>query len=383
MYTAKKTCYLCSKEIGDENDSREHIIPNSIGGRKKVKGFICIECNSSAGDEWETELAKQLNPLCLFFGIERERGDVPSQTFNTTGNEEYVLHHDGSLGLPRPEYREAAVDSGVEISIKARSMKEARKMLAGVARKHPEVNLEQLLDKAETQSSYCSDMLHMSISLGGANAGRSVVKSALALMALHGISPSVCECANEYLFEEDGKPCFGYYYEKDLVKNRPQGVPFHCVHIEGSPCTREIKAYVEYFAVKRVVMLLSNHYDGEEFELTYAINPQSGTELSIDVDLNELSQQEIAEAYDYKKMPKGSVEEALGKVIQPRMAETVEKHQSEVVEKAVQYAFENCGAKYGERLTRDHLDRVAGLMMEKLEPYLIHILTVPRRKSDV
>ncbi|GAL13836.1 hypothetical protein JCM19233_4843 [Vibrio astriarenae] len=74
-------CALCDVEITEKNDTKEHLIPNAIGGRKKVKGFICENCNNASGDDWESELAKQLNPLSLFFGISRERGEAPPQLF--------------------------------------------------------------------------------------------------------------------------------------------------------------------------------------------------------------------------------------------------------------------------------------------------------------
>ena len=60
-------CALCDIIITNENDTKEHIVPNAIGGRKKIKGFICRACNSTSGDSWDKELAKQLNPLSLFF----------------------------------------------------------------------------------------------------------------------------------------------------------------------------------------------------------------------------------------------------------------------------------------------------------------------------
>lgn len=34
-------CYLCSEPLTPQNDSTEHIIPNSIGGMREVKGSIC------------------------------------------------------------------------------------------------------------------------------------------------------------------------------------------------------------------------------------------------------------------------------------------------------------------------------------------------------
>ena len=87
-----KICALCDAEITKNNDTREHLIPNAIGGRKKVKGFICNSCNNKSGAEWDADLANKLNPLSLFFRIQREQGEVPPQSFSTTGGEEYTLN---------------------------------------------------------------------------------------------------------------------------------------------------------------------------------------------------------------------------------------------------------------------------------------------------
>ena len=95
-------CALCDKEITEEKDTKEHLIPNAIGGRRKVKGFICKDCNSASGDTWESELAKQLNPLDLFFGIIRERGEVPSQLFETTDGDKLKLNLHGGMNIEKP-----------------------------------------------------------------------------------------------------------------------------------------------------------------------------------------------------------------------------------------------------------------------------------------
>jgi 5-methylcytosine-specific restriction endonuclease McrA len=58
-----RKCILCSVEITDENDSREHLIQHSIGGRKRIRGVLCNTCNSTAGDDWDAEFARQLQPL--------------------------------------------------------------------------------------------------------------------------------------------------------------------------------------------------------------------------------------------------------------------------------------------------------------------------------
>ena len=47
----------------------------------KNKEFILKNCNNTSGNDWESALAKQLNPLYLFFGISRKCRESPAQLF--------------------------------------------------------------------------------------------------------------------------------------------------------------------------------------------------------------------------------------------------------------------------------------------------------------
>lgn len=40
---------------------------------------------------------------------------------------------------------------------------------------------------------------------------------------------------------------------------------------------------------------------------------------------------------------------------------------------ATEYAFKNCGAKYGEILTEDQTKKLPSLALEKLTPYIMHM----------
>lgn len=364
-------CALCDSKITSENDTKEHLIPNAVGGRKKVTGFICNSCNNKSGDDWESELARQLNPLSLFFGIRRERGGVPSQTFETTGGYKLQLNAEGSMDIPKPEYTETPTSSGIKINISARSIGEAKRMLHGVKRKYPQVNLEDILSNAEAKSHYCPDMLEFNLSFGGHNSGRSIVKSTLALAVESGIDPKSCEHARDYLLNDDSEACFGYYYEKDLIQNRPKGVPLHCISISGYPESKQLLGYVEYFGVQRMVVCLSSSYTGPTLSSTHAINPISGEELELSVDL-KFSHEDIRAIYDYEKIPQGAVEKAFHEVIPVGIAASVEKEKNRVLDHAINYAFSNCGAKEGEVLTHEHVSKLSGLVMEKLEPFFLH-----------
>ncbi|WP_071871054.1 HNH endonuclease [Atopomonas hussainii] len=375
-------CVLCDKKITKKNDTKEHLIPNAIGGRKKVKGFICKSCNNTSGDNWESELAKQLNPLSLLFGISRERGEAPSQLFETTGGDKLKLNVDGSMSIEKPTYSERPMEpgAGVQIQIRARSMAEAKQMLQGVKRKYPQVDLKESLNNAKSQYYYCPDMLNFNLSFGGHKAGRSIVKSALALAASSGIPARECTEATNYLRSDEAEACFGYFYEKDLIQNRPKGIPLHCISIKGCSKIKQVIGYVEYFGTLRTVLCLCESYEGPEISDTYAINPITGEELSLLVNLN-LSNSEIREAYDYKKTPNGSIEAALGEVIPASMKAAFEKEKDRVLNEAVIYAFENCGAKEGEMLTPEHTKKLTSLMMERIKPFILHQLTQTRNRK--
>lgn len=375
-----KKCALCDTAITADNDSKEHVIPNAIGGRKKITGFICNTCNNNSGGGWEKELAKQLNPLSLFFRIKRERGKAPSEVFNTNAGEQYRLNVDGSMEDPKPSYKEEINEAGVEININARSTKEAKKILMGVNRKYPSADVLELIENAKLETSYCPDMIKLSLSfLRGGGSGRSIVKSALALAVEAGVSSEKCEHAREYLLSENGDPCFGYYYENDLVLNRPLGIPIHCVYVEGNPSTGLLLAYIEFFGVQRMVSCLSNSYKGQQFYNSYSIDPVNGVELNLHVNLN-LSIEDIHACYRNEKVPKGSMEAALSSVIPIQMKAHQDQERSRVMHMALKKAFEFCGAKEGEVLTQAHKKKIVEMVMSEVSPVIIHQLGLYRKR---
>ena len=232
-------CALRGCALTADNDSEEHIILNAIGGRKKVRGFICRTCNSDSGSEWDDELAEQLNPLSIHLGIKRQRGNVPPQTFPTASGQSVRVNADGTMTLAKPEVTVTTEGDTTRIHVSARSRKELRQALKGLQRKHPklrDVDIDEVMLKAQENSYYSSDPIEIRPNFGDIRAGRSLVKSAVALVFDAGIDPSQCDLALDYLLRDDKEPCFGYYYERsrDLVVNRPAKLPFHCGACSGT-----------------------------------------------------------------------------------------------------------------------------------------------------
>ncbi|SFD97091.1 hypothetical protein SAMN05660831_02708, partial [Thiohalospira halophila DSM 15071] len=230
------------------------------------------------------------------------------------------------------------------------------------------------------KSTYLQEPLEFNLSFGGLDAGRSFIKTALALLSTTGVRVRDCEHAVQFLKEEEAEPCFGYYYEKDLVDGRPAGTPIHCVHVNGDPDSNLIRGYLEYFGVMRVVMCLSSKYSGDAFSTTYSIDPTTGTELDLSVNL-DLTLADIREAYDYEKWDSNAVQQALGSVIGPTLEMQHKKERERVIDEAVRYAFSNCGAEEGEAITEEQHNRFMGFLWEKLEPWVLSQV-ISTRKHD-
>lgn len=370
-------CALCNIEINKYNNTKEHIIPNSIGGRRKVKNFICNFCNRKSGDKWEAELAKQLNPLSLFFKINRERGKVPSEVFDTVSGKRYKLNYDGSMNLSKPQKTEIKTESNVKINISTRNKKEAVQMLNGIKRTYSNLDTKKVLSNMTLNESYCKEPINFKLSIGGHEFGRSIVKSSLSLAVDSGISLDVCNIATGYLRDENTEACFGYYYEKDIILNRPEGIPLHCVSISGNSSNNLLLGYVEYFGIYKMVICLSDMYFGEDFNNTYAINPMTSKELSLNIDIN-FSMNDIKSIYNYEKIPQDSMKNALVKVMSTGIKKSSDDEMHRVIENAVTYAWSKLNLKEGDILDNDTLNKLNGYILEKMQPFILKNISKKR-----
>ena len=372
-------CALCGCVLTADNDSEEHIIPNAIGGRKKVRGFICRTCNSDSGSEWDDELASQLNPLSIHLGIKRQRGRVPSQTFPTASGKSVRVNADGTMAPAIPEVTVTTEEETTSIHVRASSKRELRQALKGQQRKHPklrDVDIDKLILEAQDNFHYSSDPVGISLEFGGEKAGRSLVKSALALVSDAGVDPSQCDLALNYMRNEDGEACFGYYYVrgKDIVVNRPAKLPFHCVHVVGRSMDSTMLGYIELYGLRRMVLCLSETYSGGDFSHTCAIDPHTGRALDIAVDM-DLSVPEIREAYEYKRYDETVFMEAMCDVMDTALETGFRRELHRAIERALRAAFAKSGVQDGDAITEELDGRLIEDIAVEMLPFFIHNLT--------
>lgn len=296
-------CWLCPNLLEGKNRTGEHIIPSAIGGHKEVCDFICRECNSKRGIKWEAEVARQFLWFSSASGVKRGRGGKhPDLLVSTASGEKLKLRADTVLIPAEHKIEIEESDEKIKISIQSNDKETNKNLIRKVARDYPDFNFEKAVRDMETVDSYPNHLLSMSFTYGGPDAGRSMVKSCLALLSDAGIQPEACGRALAYLNDPspDAIPPFCLFFDVDLIAERPTDYLFHCVSVIGQPHERRILGYVEFYNFARILVHISDDYEGAAFQETYAIDPVEARELDLRVDFGDIQ----SNIYDHFTRPK-------------------------------------------------------------------------------
>jgi hypothetical protein len=363
-------CALCAAQITPEIDSGEHILLQALGGRKEVRGFICRPCNSRAGDSWDVELTRQLAHISIMHGVHRQRsGDLPSLTVRTAEGGELLMHADGSMTPARPSVNKVKTETGWSISAVARTVAEAENIIQGVAKRYPNSNAMDALDKLSVKTEYNKQPLTFNLQVGGLKAGRSIVKTAVAMAHSMGIGHRDCPAAMRYLLGDDDAPQFGHFHERDLIADRPDTHLIHCVSVKGDPSRRTLLGYVEYFSLARLVILLSDDYSGPAVQRTYTIDPSTGAEVSVTVDLDLGPQDlQVLGCAEYRPEP---YMRTFNQVFPVLMRRNEERSRTEAIEAAFRHACEKLGVQPGGEVRPDQFQQFSAHFAEHVVPFVM------------
>ena len=267
-------CFLCDKAINKDNDSNEHIFLNCIGGKKKVRGFICQSCNSESGKHWDNQVDNSLSPFALYFEIIRDRGKVQSRkVVSDTGVIYY--HHPGRFSSDRVDHEiidgklvvrgpsEKRVRQYVEMLIK----KEGLSVDKGNYSFTKESVFEELKFKDELNLPPLSN-----------DFSKSIAKTAVAFLAKVKFDISLCNVAKSYL-AQGGSCCVNYGYSLDVCFDRPFGIPFHYIRAYNEG--HHVYAYIELYGFAKYHVVLSDKYKGDDFCYEYSIDPTKGEDIDL------------------------------------------------------------------------------------------------------
>jgi len=371
---SRNRCFLCTAVLTRTNETKEHIIAQAIGGRKKVMGFICLKCNTKTGRVWDNELADQFHDLGLFLRINRQRGTLSPRTIETDKGKELLLHHDGNMSLPRSVVTETRVGDQMSVRIQASTMRELKKHLNGLSRKYPgKFDVEKLLEENEIQASYLTDPIKLSQSMDLDLAGKSIVKSVAALVSDAQVNMDACNLAMAYLVHGKGFPLV-FYTGRELVKNRSEGIPMHCVSVSGDPGAKRIIGYFEIYGIYRVLIHLSDSFDGIAFQHSYAINPMSGAEVDVEVDL-DFAKNEFMDLVKPPPFNQQDIIDRLSAVLGYAQQQNRLKDRDSTIEQAILRAIKKLGLQSGDTIPPGF----GGAIFDELLPWLEHQIGMGRQ----
>lgn len=240
-----------------------------------------------------------------------------------------------------------------------------------MVKKYPDVDVAKLLAEIQITETPLDSPIKTTIGFGGPLFGSSIVKTAFAFASQNEIPHQLCDQARNYLknlIDEDNAP-YGLFYLRDLVKNRPTDKLFHCVAIKGDSQKKRLIVYVEYFGFARIMVNLSSEYIGQELTKIYALDPTTGQELDLDIDLN-LSDSELRRVLDNDSNPFDEYYKALDHAMSIAYKLNHSREINRVVNEATKYAFESLKVKPDCELPPEDKEIFVSLMMEKIRPFL-------------
>lgn len=321
-------CGLCDAQISDSNDSGEHIIPQSISGRKVVRGFLCRKCNNERGRKWEKALAEQFKQISVFLNIRRQK-KLEAVPVDTVDGTQLLLSPDGSTAILESKLQPLSRRDTIEIQQVPPHLLKGQ--IRGLKRRHSVKDIH-----IESGFSLQDHVYSLRLHIGDEETHRSTMKSAMAMAVYAGIDASECNIAQRFLRDskEPCDSCLGLFYsdEHDILMERPVPI-LHCVAVGGDPLTHKLIGYVEYFSTFRWVAVLSDGYLGEAFSKSYAIDPVRGVELKVDVDLG-FAMQEIEAILGHRFIDHG-VRESAGNRLAAIAVETRRRKEDEFVAKEI------------------------------------------------
>lgn len=362
-------CYVCDNDITPANETDEHIIINAAGGRLKSKELICSECNSEFGERIDYVLAKQVNNLANMLMVKRHRGKPqPIIAERKSTGQKYILDVGGKPKLYKPTVEKYIDGDKTNISITARSEKELREILKGIAKKHPHFDVEETMKSAKWRKEYFDEALNFQNVIGGNEVFRAVCKCATNFFVYKEGDPKEIKHLIPYIKGNEEKEVVWMHYQDDLYDISPEEC-LHIIHLVGKKDEEFLYCYVDYFNTYKYIVLLSDNYTGKDIRETYSFDLVNVApiqkEISMDYDrttlLNFFTNKDAKSFEKVKKSFDHSI--ALG------LKRQDDQQRSELLERAIQ----NSLGKYPKnvQITEEMINETVEEIMKNITPYLL------------
>jgi len=263
-------CYLCDDVLNEHNRSKEHILPNSIGGRLKSDRLLCKTCNTTTGQLYDDVFAEFSVIWASKHHIQRERGNVPNfKAIRISDGAEIVVKPGWKIELLHPVIQYL---SGNAINITSSSIQRHNQELARLKKEYLKDGwildvLQTVADHTERKVDFLSDRIFNQDLL---------VRAACKIFANFYIysDGDIREIHRIITFlKEDVENYYGWFCDLNWVHSHYGEKPYHLLAIRGDRKQKAIYAYLEIFGEKGFTGLLNGQYQGEDFQFDLVYDP--------------------------------------------------------------------------------------------------------------
>lgn len=234
-------CYNCGTILNRKTRSAEHILPNSIGGKRKAYNLLCKACNEKFGRTIDNELASKLT---RFYSL-LVQGSSAHKTKTASGNRKdgNIASHDRFL---------AAVQANRTFS-------------------------------------------------GSTGSFQAIAKICLNYYLSKGYPKQYCEAIKAFIRGENKDHLFHYYApEIGSVHTLEENEVSHILHIHGDAASGALYAYIELFNMQNLIFIFTMEYHEKDIDVTYCRDIIKDEELSKKIALgltrDQLEKLEISSA---------------------------------------------------------------------------------------
>lgn len=368
--TNNNKCFTCGVILTAENSSDEHIIPNALGGKLKLNNFLCNKCNNSFFHGIDTKLAKDCEPFANFLNIGRDRG-VPQNIKAKLNDEVYSIKPLNKPEVSKPLVETEKKGDQLAIKIKARNMKEAKKILEGLQKKYPKLDIEKALSLAEEKKEYLNDFLQYESSFGGNDLFRALTKIVMwTLKYRHPKFPLNSMKILPFLKgEEDYKEIYYYYPNVDIV-TKPAKKIYHSIVIKSYPEEKLLVGFIEIFNVVSAIMILSDDFE-QELECHYVFDVLERQEVVAPIiNYPNINLKYLNDLYQNTPDISSQLKDKYAQFLAVASERQNEGHIQEMIDIALKKSL----MKYpkGTTITKEMVSEFVNELMKEITPWLHH-----------
>jgi hypothetical protein len=250
--------------------SKEHIPPRCIGGRLKPKTLLCRACNNEF-TAIDRELCDHLKFITNRLNVKRDsKRRIPKVKGRLPNTNVTVFFEPGRKRVTAETHVQEVDANGSRVFlITAATREEVQRITNALEQSHPGMKggniKEHKITQVETETNI----------LGTEKEFRSVCKIAANYYLSVGGEPSLIGPAIRYIREGVGSKRVWFHYSdtaNTTLSKQAYGPIFHRISLIGDCKDRLLYGYVELYTAFKYLVLLNDHYCGNNVNLSYYLD---------------------------------------------------------------------------------------------------------------